>query len=134
MISIIIIVIFGLGNIVKDYEGEILRDIYEVVYFMMVSMSTVGYGDLFPTETVTRGLTVVCVMLGVFVASMMTSKILAESRLGLKEEREYYLLQKLELDGKAQKMIRELFVEQMDYSMGRKEGDSTGEEEHLRDE
>lgn len=84
ILGIMIIVIFGFGNIVKDYEPSGLMDIYEVIYFMMVSMSTVGFGELESTQTLPRIITVICIILGIFLSSLIASKVLAESKLNLK--------------------------------------------------
>ena len=86
-----------MGNIAKDYETSGINDIDEVIYFMLVSMSTVGFGDLHPTDLLPRAITIACIILGVFGFSMITSKILASSKLTLKENREYHLLQKLSI-------------------------------------
>ena len=63
-----------------DYDADSCKEDWTVVdalYFTMVSMSTVGYGDLSPSDSVSKVLTMAFVLVGVAVVFCQTSQVLA---------------------------------------------------------
>lgn len=90
ILEIMFFVLFGLGNIMKRYD-ESLEDVVEVIYFVVVSMSTVGYGDIVMNNFFSRVICIVCLLLGYIVTSLVMYKILNSSGLSLKEEGVYNL-------------------------------------------
>ena len=64
----------------SDYDKATCKEdwtLIDALYFTMVSMSTVGYGDLSPSNPLSKALTMVFVLIGVAVVFYQTSQVLA---------------------------------------------------------
>jgi voltage-gated potassium channel len=94
ILEIMFFVLFGLGNIMKRYD-ESLEDVFEVIYFVVVSMSTVGYGDIVMDNSFSKVICVFCLLLGYIATSLVMYKILNSTGLNLKEEGVYNLNEKI---------------------------------------
>ena len=72
IISFIMVIVIGFGNLMKDEEIEIFEDIYVAAYFIFITISTVGYGDYIPTNLIPRLVCVFILICGVFIMSLLT--------------------------------------------------------------
>ena len=87
--SLIVIVFAGLYRVVDRYgpgehfrvEGAV-RDITfpESIYFSLVTLSTVGYGDIVPLSNLVRGLVLVEIVMGVLLLMFGVSELMSHSR------------------------------------------------------
>lgn len=71
----------GFGNLIKAEEVVTFGDIYQATYFIFTTMSTVGYGDYSPKSLIDRTLTVVVLITGVVIFSILSYKVLSGSGL-----------------------------------------------------
>ena len=74
-------VLVGFGNLIKAEEVTTFDDVYEAAYFIFTTMSTVGYGDYSPESFAARTLTVVVLITGVVIFSIVSYKVLSGSGL-----------------------------------------------------
>ncbi len=73
-------------------NGGQVRDLYDGLYWAMVTMSTVGYGDITPQTSGGRIITVALILIGLVVLSFFTSIIVSafnDKILSLRENRTY---------------------------------------------
>jgi len=64
--------------VVYNVEPDTFKDFFEAVYWATVSLTTVGYGDIYPTSDIGRIVTMVSSMLGIAVVALPASIITAE--------------------------------------------------------
>ena len=78
---------------------------FDDLYFVIVTLTTVGYGDVTPKTYNEKVLTIILILIGIFVfstitaamSSFLTDKILEDDEEDIKEEIEEVLNQKTEL-------------------------------------
>lgn len=102
--SVATIIVFGL--IVKKYESPFPTDkvpsffpfdsIWNSWWCMILTMTTVGYGDIFPLTILGRVFTIVACLVGVFVVSTLISKLAEVTQLNDDESAAYDAI--IELD------------------------------------
>ena len=87
--SLIVIVFAGLYRVVDLYgpgehfrvEGTIRNITFpESIYFSLVTLSTVGYGDIVPLSSLVRGLVLVEIVMGVLFLMFGVSELMSHSR------------------------------------------------------
>lgn len=64
--------------IVFNVEPESFNSFYEAVYWATVSLTTVGYGDIYPVSTVGRSITMISSMFGIAIVALPAGIITAE--------------------------------------------------------
>jgi len=63
----------NLGGKIIDLNGEPIKSLWECFYYSVVTITTLGYGDLKPISTLTRCLSIIEVSFGViFLAAVLT--------------------------------------------------------------
>ena len=95
-LSLLILVLVLVISIVEIGYNDAFTSIGRVFYWAMVTITTVGYGDITPQTTVGRFFTVFLIIMGVVLVSFMTATI--ASILTATRIREGMGLKKVELD------------------------------------
>ncbi len=62
---------------------------------MIITMTTVGYGDYYPTTILGRMITVITTFVGVFLVGMLVSTLTVSSEFEPKEQRAFDILYRL---------------------------------------
>jgi len=86
---------FPIPNDVSDY--------YNSVWLMMVTMTTVGYGDYYPRTTPGRAITFFACIFGVIVVSLMTIILMNFTDMNNSESRSYNIIEKLGIEKEKRK-------------------------------
>ena len=94
--STLIILVIGISYI-EARVNDHFNSVWDVVYFTMVTIATVGYGDITPVTTVGKLLTILLISIGVLIISIMTGSI--ASILTASKIREGMGLKKIDLNG-----------------------------------
>ncbi|KAK9156332.1 hypothetical protein Sjap_003812 [Stephania japonica] len=117
-VALFLVIYLGVGAICfylsrSQIKGEKTNGILDAVYFCIVTMTTVGYGDLVPNSVVTKLLA--CAF--VFTGMALVALILSKSADYLVEKQEILLVQALHLNKKvgASDMLREMEVNKVRY-------------------
>ena len=87
--------IFPIVNDVSNY--------YNSLWLMMVTMTTVGYGDFFPRTTPGRAITFFACIFGVIVVSLMTLILMNFTDMNNSERRSYNIIEKLGVEREKRK-------------------------------
>ncbi len=74
--------------IVFNVEPEAFKDFFEAVYCSVVSLTTIGYGDIYPVSTAGRVITMLSAIFGIAIIALPASIITAGYMNELKQERE----------------------------------------------
>lgn len=74
--------------VVYNVEPETFEDFFEAVYWATVSLTTMGYGDIYPVTTVGRLVTMLSSLLGIAVVALPAGIVTAGYMDELKKERE----------------------------------------------
>lgn len=74
--------------VVYNVEPETFADFFEAVYWATVSLTTMGYGDIYPVTTVGRLVTMLSSLLGIAVVALPAGIVTAGYMDELKKERE----------------------------------------------
>ncbi len=81
-------------------EGGEIEDFFDGIYWALVTISTVGYGDITPQTTEGRVITLVLIVTGIGVISFTTSVVVAAFNEKMGEMRESRVISELEKKGK----------------------------------
>ena len=63
--------------VVFNVEPETFSDFFEAIYWAVVSLTTVGYGDIYPTSTIGRIVTMVSTFVGIAIVALPVGIITA---------------------------------------------------------
>lgn len=74
--------------VVYNVEPETFANFFEAVYWATVSLTTMGYGDIYPVTTVGRLVTMLSSLLGIAVVALPAGIVTAGYMDELKKERE----------------------------------------------
>jgi len=75
VISSILIIVMVAGNLILLIEPELLHDAFEGAWWALVTMTTVGYGDIVPHSAAGRALASILMILGLAMFAMLTGTI-----------------------------------------------------------
>jgi len=75
--------------IVFNVEPETFNNFFDAVYWATVSLTTVGYGDLYPVTTAGRVVTIISSIMGIIIIALPSGVITAAYMEVVKEEKEY---------------------------------------------
>lgn len=75
--------------IVFNVEPETFNNFFDAVYWATVSLTTVGYGDLYPVTTAGRVVTIISSIMGIVIIALPSGVITAGYMEVVKEEKEY---------------------------------------------
>lgn len=84
------LLIYLIGNIYifSEIEG---RDFIDSLYWMVETFTTVGYGDIFPTQTVTKLMTIILMIIGLamigFINGVITNSVVTALHQANKDEK-----------------------------------------------
>lgn len=73
--------------IVFNVEGETFESFFDAVYWATVSLTTVGYGDIYPVTTIGRIITMISSILGIAIVALPAGIITAGYMEALNEEK-----------------------------------------------
>ncbi|KAF8019655.1 hypothetical protein BT93_G0368 [Corymbia citriodora subsp. variegata] len=117
-IAIILAFYLGIGTMCfylvrKDIDGEKTNNLLDAVYFCIVTMTTVGYGDLVPGSVLTKLLACAFVFSGMAIVGLILSKAADY----LVEKQEILLVKALHLHNKVgpTEMLKEIEANQVRY-------------------
>ncbi|MCS5489390.1 potassium channel family protein [Algoriphagus limi] len=72
-----------IGNSIQGIDRELVgldEDFAEYIYFSMVSLTTVGFGDLYPINILSKMLSVFLSTIGILYPAVVIAKLVGESR------------------------------------------------------
>ena len=73
--------------IIFNVEGESFESFFDAIYWATVSLTTVGYGDIYPVSTAGRIITMISSMFGIAVVALPAGIITAGYMDALNEEK-----------------------------------------------
>lgn len=68
MLAVAYIVISAL--VVFNIEPDTFKDFFEAIYWATVSLTTMGYGDIYPVTTIGRTVTIISSLLGIAIVAL----------------------------------------------------------------
>ena len=86
--SLALIYIFMVAAVMFNEEPELFPNFIDALYFAVVSLATIGYGDIVPTTELGRVIVVISAVMGFAVFALPTSVITAEYVAVVNEYRE----------------------------------------------
>jgi voltage-gated potassium channel len=72
-LTVFIIILVSIISLIEQSENQKFESIFDVFYFAIVTISTVGYGDITPVSIVSKILSVFLIITGVLLTSFMTA-------------------------------------------------------------
>ena len=84
--SIVVSYVFVSALLVFNLEPKTFKNFFEAMYWSMISLTTIGYGDICPVTTVGRLVAMVSSFLGVAIVALPTSVITAGYMEAIKKE------------------------------------------------
>lgn len=122
------IVAFAFAMILRISDGPIIeisdkakenqlnfKPIANALWVALVSMTTVGYGDIYPLTNLGRFVVVVCAVLGTIIVSLMVISLQNSLQFNTSEERAYNLKRQIDLKSKVQRKSVEYFMSQYKF-------------------
>ena len=94
--SLTVVCVFAIGYIIItslimfNFEPETFDTLFDAVYWATVSLTTVGYGDLYATSTVGRIITMISSLFGIAIVALPSGIITAGYMEEIKEEKRQY--------------------------------------------
>ena len=91
--SLTVVCVFAIGYIIItslimfNFEPETFDTLFDAVYWATVSLTTVGYGDLYATSTVGRIITMISSIFGIAIVALPSGIITAGYMEEIKEEK-----------------------------------------------
>ena len=73
--------------VIFNVEGDSFKTFFDAIYWATVSLTTVGYGDIYPVTTTGRIITMISSMFGIAIVALPAGIITAEYMEALNEER-----------------------------------------------
>jgi hypothetical protein len=61
---------------IVDYYKKFISEFFDMSYFTIVTLSTVGYGDIIPKSRITRFFVMTQILLGIFILAILFTKTL----------------------------------------------------------
>ncbi len=77
VLILIIIYIFVSAMLIFQLEPNLFENFFDALYWATISITTIGYGDIYPTTDVGRLITMVSALVGVAVIALPSSMITA---------------------------------------------------------
>lgn len=86
--SLAFIYIFMVATVMFNEEPELFPHFIDALYFAVVTLATIGYGDIVPTTELGRIITIISAVVGIAIFALPTSVITAEYVAVVNEYRE----------------------------------------------
>ena len=77
VLFLIIIYIFGAAMLIFQHEPDLFDNFFDALYWATISITTIGYGDIYPVTTVGRLITMISALVGMAVIALPTGIITA---------------------------------------------------------
>ena len=77
VLILIVIYIFVSAMLIFQLEPDLFENFFDAVYWATISITTIGYGDIYPTTDVGRLITIVSALMGVAVIALPSGMITA---------------------------------------------------------
>jgi voltage-gated potassium channel len=77
VLFLIIIYIFGAAMLIFQLEPNLFNNFFDALYWATISITTIGYGDIYPVTTIGRLITMVSALVGMAVIALPTGIITA---------------------------------------------------------
>ena len=77
VLFLIIIYIFGAAMLIFQLEPDLFDNFFDALYWATISITTIGYGDIYPVTTVGRLITMISALVGMAVIALPTGIITA---------------------------------------------------------
>lgn len=77
VLFLIIIYIFGAAMLIFQLEPNLFNNFFDALYWATISITTIGYGDIYPVTTVGRLITMISALVGMAVIALPTGIITA---------------------------------------------------------
>ena len=100
---------------INDY-----RKIKNCIWNVFVTMTTVGYGDMYPSTVLGKIIILVCCLVGVFITSLVTISIQNIVTMNKYEENSFNLRHDEILEGKNQRNAANFFIKSIKYYIANK--------------
>jgi potassium intermediate/small conductance calcium-activated channel subfamily N protein 2 len=133
------IFVFALG--VRVYERPYQRDlgssqdynyVWNSMWLVVLTMTTVGYGDFFPTTHLGRLIIIISCFWGVFLVSMMVVTLNDSSKFSPGEKRSFDLLSRLKAKKRASRAAANLVLLSLRYNIFKQKNRRAQDYEELR--
>ena len=72
-----LIIIFGAAMLIFQLEPDLFDNFFDALYWATISITTIGYGDIYPVTTVGRLITMISALVGMAVIALPTGIITA---------------------------------------------------------
>ena len=69
--------VFICALVIFNVEPETFNSFFEAVYWAVISLSTVGYGDIYPVTTIGRVITILSAIIGIAIIALPAGVITA---------------------------------------------------------
>lgn len=77
VLFLIIIYIFGAAMLIFQLEPNLFNNFFDALYWATISITTIGYGDIYPVTTIGRLITMISALVGMAVIALPTGIITA---------------------------------------------------------
>ena len=77
VLILIIVYIFVAAMLVFQLEPNLFKTFFDALYWATISITTIGYGDIYPVTPVGRFITMISALVGMAVIALPTSIITA---------------------------------------------------------
>ncbi|SFB99548.1 ion transporter [Butyrivibrio sp. YAB3001] len=77
VLILIVIYIFVSAMLIFQLEPDLFNSFFDAIYWATISITTIGYGDIYPTTNVGRLITMVSALMGVAVIALPSGMITA---------------------------------------------------------
>ncbi|MCR5022877.1 MAG: potassium channel family protein, partial [Lachnospiraceae bacterium] len=74
--------------VIYNVEGDSFKSFFEAFYWATVSLTTVGYGDIYPVTPAGRAITMISSLFGIAIVALPSGVITAGYMEALREERD----------------------------------------------
>ena len=77
VLILIVLYIFVSAMLIFQLEPDLFGNFFDALYWATISITTIGYGDIYPTTNVGRLITMVSALMGVAVIALPSGMITA---------------------------------------------------------
>lgn len=115
-----------------DVSGLEFSNYWNAIWCIIITMTTVGFGDYYPSSIIGRIIGIISCFNGVFLISMLVVTITNVLNLSEPEQNVYTIIEKVTLEGKKLKIAKELILKYIKIIKKYKENGETEEVNNLK--